>query len=199
MKRRRFLSLAGGAVAAGAVGVAGVAGAFSDGDPEPAEDRSADSEVSLPTATVVRGDLGTEREFRASVTFGDPWTVNTTAAGTVTMSHSAGTVIDFGDHLAKVDDKPLFLAAGTVPLYRELHRVDTRGRDVNGDRLALQEGFDVAQLQAFLIASGHLGDLALEADATFGRQTETAVKAWQRAVGHSPTSRVDSSRGATCR
>lgn len=194
MKRRRFLSLAGGALAAGAVGVAGAAGAFSDDDPESDEERAVRPDVVLPTATVVRGDLGTDREFRASISFGEPWTVNTTTTGTVTASHPAGAVVEFGDHLVKVDDKPLFLAAGTVPLYRELHRVDTRGRDVNGDRLVLLDGFDVAQLQAFLLASGHLGDLELEADAAFGRQTEKAVKAWQRAVGHAPTGRVDSSQ-----
>ena len=194
MKRRRFLTLTGGALAAGAVGVAGAAGAFSDEDADTDADPSARVGDSSATATVVRGDLGTDREFRASISFGDPWTINTIATGTVTMSHPAGTVVDLGDHLVKVDDKPLFLAAGAMPLYRELHRVDTRGRDANGDRLMLQDGFDVAQLQAFLVASGHLVDVELELDATFGRQTEKAVKAWQRAVGHAPTGRVDSSQ-----
>ena len=194
MKRRRFLTIAGGAAAAGAIGVAGVAGAFSadEGDDADAPDPAATER--LPTATIVRGDLGTSREFRASVSFGDPWVVNTTATGTVTSSLPAGSVVDFGETLIKLDDKSLQLAAGTVPLFRELHRVDTRGRDVNGDRLTLQEGFDVAQLQAFLLASGHLGEIELEADARFGKQTEAAVKAWQRAVGHSPTGRIDSSQ-----
>lgn len=197
MNRRRFLTLAGGAVAAGAVGAAGVAGAFSSDADDPGRsdgDRADRTGAALPTATVVRGDLGTEREFRATISFGDPWMVNTAAAGTVTMSRPAGTVVGFGDQLLKVDDKPVFLAAGTVPLYRELHLVDTRGRDANGDRLTLMEGFDVAQLQAFLLASGHLGDVELAADATFGRQTEKAVEAWQRAVGHAATGRVDSSQ-----
>lgn len=194
MRRRRFLSLTGGALAAGAVGLAGASGAFSDDPPQSDADETNTAVATLPTATIVRGDLGTDREFRASISFGEPWTVTTTAAGTVTMSRPAGAVVDFGDHLVTVDDKPLFLGAGTVPLYRELHRVDTGSRDANGDRLELQKGFDVAQLQAFLLGSGHLGDLELEADATFGRQTEAAVKAWQRAVGHSPTGRVDSSQ-----
>ena len=189
MKRRRFLTLAGGALAAGAVGAAGVAGAFSSDDPVERNAPDDAGDTRLPTATIIRGDLGTSREFRATISFGDPWVVNTAAAGTITWALPAGTVVDFGEALIKVDDKPLHLAAGTVPLFRELYRVDTRGKDVNGDRLTLQEGFDVAQLQAFLLASGHLGDVPLEADARFGKQTETAVKAWQRAVGHSPTGR----------
>ncbi len=143
---------------------------------------------------VKRGSLSSEHEFTATVSFGDPWMLNSDATGTVTMRHEAGKVVAPGEELIRVDDRPLVLVAGTMPLYRELHRVDTRGRDINGDRLALLEGRDVEQLQSFLLSEGFGVDDGFEVDGQFGGKTEKAVKDWQETLGRPKTGRVDSSQ-----
>lgn len=145
----------------------------------------------LDKVAVRRGDLSTEREFRAEVSFGDQWVITTAATGTITQQRAVGETVEFGETLLRIDDKPVFLANGTMPTYRELHRVDARARDANGDRLQLVVGLDVTQLQSFLLDAGFDADGNLEIDGQFGGNTEKAVKAWQEAVGLPVTGSVD--------
>ncbi|MEM8705792.1 MAG: peptidoglycan-binding protein [Actinomycetota bacterium] len=190
MDRRQFLFSGAGAVAAGAVGVYALRTEntpSSDATSTESTDRRATS-----TATVTRGDLADEREFRASVSFGDSWMLGIDRQGTVTAPIAAGTVVDFGGELVRIDERPVFLAAGDMPMYRMLEKVDTRRRDENNKRLTLLEGPDVTQLQELLVATGNDADETLEVDGVFGSSTEKAVKAWQTAAGLSPTGRVDS-------
>jgi len=192
MSRRRWTTAAVGTVAVvstiGVVTLAGRADAVSDTDDSTPAPRP------TSTASVGRGDLTTSREFKATVSFGDSWTINTAAHGTVTQHHPVGTVVGFGEELARIDNKPLFLVKGEVPMYRELQKVNTGLRDENGKRLKRQTGADVTQLQTFLIESGYHLDGKLEADGEFANSTRDAVKKWQEAVGLSPTGRVDTSQ-----
>ncbi len=146
------------------------------------------------TATVERGDLSAEREFTAAVSFGDAWPVTTSASGTITQHHGVGAVVGFGETLAHIDQKPLFLGYGVMPMYRELYRVASGSRDQYGNRLDLMNGYDVAHLQSFLLDAGFDAGGELEADGTFGSPTEDAVKAWQKAVGLPVSGRVDNSQ-----
>ncbi|MEM9467498.1 MAG: peptidoglycan-binding domain-containing protein [Actinomycetota bacterium] len=189
MHRRQFLVGGAGAVAAGAIGVYALA---ADGS---ATDAPADPPTPVPrtaTAPVTRGDLADEREFRASVSFGEPWPLGIDRTGTVTAAVAAGAIIEHGDELVRIDERAVFLAEGEMPMYRTLERVDTRQRDENNRRLTLLEGPDVIQLQTFLASAGHDADGRLEIDGVFGSSTEKAAKAWQDANGLSPTGRVDS-------
>lgn len=153
-----------------------------------------DDGAGLQTAEVRRGQLSSEREFKASVSFGDRWAVNTAATGTLTSHRDVGKVVRPGDELVRVDDHPLFLAHGAMPMYRELHKVNTGGRDQYGNRLKRQRGADVLQLQAYLIEGGYDDGEGLDSDAEFGTKTEDAVEAWQEDVGLPVTGRVDSSQ-----
>lgn len=189
MKARRAPVIGAAAMT---VGIGLVAAPWATPSTEPATAQA--EEEPTPTATVARGDLETEREFNATISFGDPWTVTTDAAGIITSRHEAGAVVGNGEELIRVDDKPVFLAQGAMPMYRELAKVDTRVRDQNGDRLRLISGYDVAQLQYFLTEAGFDADGALEVDGTFGATTEQAVEEWQEAVGLPATGRVDSSQ-----
>ncbi|MCP3935682.1 MAG: peptidoglycan-binding protein [Actinomycetia bacterium] len=137
------------------------------------------------------GDLIIDREFRARVSFTDRWSIPTTAVGTVTWHQEENSIVRFGDELIRVDDRPVFLAEGAMPMYRELSKVDTRRRDQNGDRLQLQTGDDVVQLQRFLASAGFDAEGELESDGEFGATTEQAVKDWQDAAGLEVTGRVD--------
>lgn len=193
MKRRRFIV---GAVATATA----AAGAVTATDTWPVDNDAAaatsdsPSTPALETASVRRDRLSSEREFKATVSHGEQWTIGTTAAGIITGSHEAGTEVGFGQWLVRIDDKPLTLAEGVMPLYRELRLVDTAGRDANGNRLTLQSGPDVSQLQAFLLDAGFDAKGKLENDGEFGRNTERAIKAWQESAGLDVTGRVDSSQ-----
>ena len=73
-----------------------------------------------------------DRNFSASISFGDPWAAAERASGIVTGRHEVGTVVEPGEKLVRVDDAPIFLGRGSVPLYRELNLVSTRLRDETG-------------------------------------------------------------------
>lgn len=162
---------------------------------EPAGQQVSNLEGDAPTLVDVRrGDLSTTHEFAASVDFGEPRTLHTEASGTITSDRSAGQVVGHGEELARIDEQPIFLGAGAMPLYRELFKVDTHQKDENGDRLELMSGADVSQLQTFLVAQGFDAKGRLEIDGAFGGITEGAVEAWQKSVGHSPTGRVDTTQ-----
>jgi hypothetical protein len=135
------------------------------------------------TVEVTQGDLTTEDDFTGAVSFGDPWTLPLKPGGVVTGSRPGGTVVGFGEELVWVDNRPVFLAEGTLPLYRELALASPR-----------LTGFDVVQLQAFLLAAGFDDDGRLVADGEFGPATRNAVKDWQDAVGLPVTGQIDGSQ-----
>jgi len=113
------------------------------------------------------------------------------ARGIVTWAPEQDDVLSGGDVAVEIDVRPVMLVDGDVPLYRELRKVGSGERDVAGDKLGLQSGPDVTQLQTFLIDAGFDDDGRLEIGDTFDASTERAVKAWQEAVGHPATGRVD--------
>ena len=189
MNRRAFLVAGAGVVAAGAVGTYGVRA--DSGMPASATNTASWTPA---VATVTRGDLAAVRDFRATISFGDPWPLESAVHGIVTASLPRGAVLGDGDEVVRVDDRPLILAIGTMPMYRTLEKVDTRIRDENNRRRSLLEGDDVLQLQRHLLAAGFDANGSLTADGVFGRRTEEAVEAWQTALGLSVTGRVDSSQ-----
>lgn len=91
----------------------------------------------------------------------------TGGGGTVTGVDSApGSVVSAGDVLFTVDLRPVVVAEGGVPMFRDL------GLRVRGE--------DVAQLQAFLDG---LGFFEGEVDGSFGASTRVAVRRWQNSLG----------------
>lgn len=196
MNRRTFLiSVVAVTLMAGAGTATAATGVLSDGSDGSAADAEPGAALaSVETATVRRGDLTADREFDATVSFGDRLPLPTAAAGTITQQRPVGAVVGFGDTLARIDDKPVFLGQGAMPMYRELSLVDTDAVDENGNRLELVNGFDVAQLQAFLLDAGFDANGWLEVTGTFSKPTENAVKSWQESVGLPVTGRVDSSQ-----
>lgn len=184
MKRGRFL--AGAAVVAASL--AGGTAAFTSQPGATAEDTPTTStSPQRPTAPVVRRDLSEVDTFDATVDHGESWKLTTAAKGTVTWRPEVGTVIEPGGTLIRVDDKPVVLARGEMPMYREI------GRMPGGEKAQLR-GADVAQLQDFLRSLGFDDDGALETDGVFGSVTERAIKAWQTASGLPVTGKVDNSQ-----
>ncbi len=88
------------------------------------------------------------------------------ASGTITSIEVAeGAMVDAGAVLYRVNLRPVVVAQGTVPAFRDL------AEGAVGD--------DVTQLQNFLVAQG----LLREATGTFRGETTAAVRAWQASLG----------------
>jgi peptidoglycan hydrolase-like protein with peptidoglycan-binding domain len=133
-------------------------------------------------------------EVNGTVGYGDTATLLAQADGVVTDAPESGETLRPGDELVRVANRPITLAQGEQPLYRELRRVAGGERDEAGDRLGLQKGADVEQLQRFLLDAGFDDKGRLEADGEFGLSTERAVKVWQRSRGLPATGKVDGSQ-----
>lgn len=122
---------------------------------------------SFTTAAVVPGEVGASLRLNATAA----WTTTPAAAnratGTVTgVTLVDGQVAEAGTVLYTVDLRPVVLAAGAVPAFREL------GPGARGE--------DVAQLQRLLQAAGAYRG---PADGTLGAGTSAAVTAWQKSLG----------------
>ncbi len=141
--------------------------------------------------SVVKRDLTEERSANGSVGFGKISTLPIEASGLVTKAVERNTILTSGDVLVRIANKPVFVADGEQPLYRDLRRVGNGETDAAGDKIGYLKGDDVTQLQQFLIDQGFDDKGRLSADGTFGLSTERAVKAWQRDVGHTATGVVD--------
>lgn len=161
------------------VAVAAAVALSRSAQPPAAVDEIGDSTASgIEFATVATRNLSDSKEFNAAVNFGEEWTLPLSVSGTVTKRNAQGTIIEPGQPIIWVNDRPVILAAGEVPLYRELKRETIRRP---GLKAAPLSGPDVKQLQEFLIAQGHTADGTLEANGIFDRATEKGVKAWQAA------------------
>ena len=119
--------------------------------------------------TVAEGSVGRSLSF-ATVT---EWPLadlgRNAATGTVTsidVETASGATVSSGTVLYSVDLRPVVIAEGAVPSFRDLsYRV---------------EGPDVAQLQGLLASEGLFEG---EVDGVFGRSTRSAVKEWQESMG----------------
>lgn len=169
-------------------------GASLGGDPDPDAAAATAPAGAVETALAERRDLTETQSVSGSVGHGGPKELLIEASGIITDAPAQDAVLRAGDEALRIDDRPVTVAQGTQPLYRELRRVPSSERDAAGDRVGLQTGPDVAQLQRYLLDHGYDDDGRLEADGIFGSQTERAVKAWQRDTGHPATGRVDRSQ-----
>lgn len=96
-------------------------------------------------------------------------------AGTFTWLPSPGALIERGRPLYAIDDRPVPLLHGSVPMYRQI------GVGLSGN--------DIAQLEQNLVALGFAS--ADTADAHFGADDASAVRAWQASLGLPTTGEID--------
>lgn len=116
---------------------------------------------------VAEGTVGRTVPFTATASWTRELVATQTASGTVTrVQVDAGASIEAGDVLYAVDERPVAVAVGQVPAYRDMGP---------GDR-----GEDVAQLQR-LLRDLDLYDGA--DDGRFGAATARAVALWQDDLG----------------
>ncbi|MET0819830.1 MAG: peptidoglycan-binding domain-containing protein [Aeromicrobium sp.] len=104
------------AAAAVATVVGGTAWAVADRRPDGAEKRTA----ARPTVTVERGTVQQEQRLTGRVGHSVPRTITGSGDGIITWLPSAGDTVVRGEQLYRVDDQPVALFHGALPLYREL-------------------------------------------------------------------------------
>ncbi|GIJ45578.1 peptidoglycan-binding protein [Virgisporangium aliadipatigenens] len=168
MGTRRRLLVAGVGVT-GALAAGGAAFGLGGRGRKPVPRQAARS-----TATVRRMTLADSRTFPAEVTYEEQAPLSVRVSGTVTALPAPGTVLNPGDVLCRVDDRPVVLFAGAVPAYRPLR---------SGDK-----GPDVRQLEEGLRALGFAG---FTPDDRFNGATADAVSLWQKRLGVTRTGTVD--------
>lgn len=135
-------------------------------------------ETAIATAPVTRGDVVETESVDGKLTYVGERTIPATANGVVTWVPSEGTTITRGKPLLKVDNKPVTLMYGSLPLYRTLKEGI--------------EGADVKALESNLKALGY-GDY-ITVDKEFTSATARAVKEWQDDLGLAETGTVDASQ-----
>lgn len=127
--------------------------------------------VSVEVST---GTVGRSLPLSAIASWSTVGVVRAPVGGVVTsVDIDPGVPVEEGVRLATVNLVPTFAAIGTVPVFRDLGP---------GAR-----GADVAQLQGFLLRTGH--DPGTQ-DGIFASATTRAVRAWQAAVGSPVTGTV---------
>jgi peptidoglycan hydrolase-like protein with peptidoglycan-binding domain len=143
-------------------------------------DRSSDDPAAVAaapaTAPVERVTLVDRERYDGTLGYDDPRTVAAGAKGTLTALREEGATVKRGQTLLRVDQRPLTLFYGTVPLYRTLQ-----------DGVA--DGTDVKQLEQNLDALGYGDDMTV--DSAFTAATAAAVEAWQEDRGLDQTGAVD--------
>jgi peptidoglycan hydrolase-like protein with peptidoglycan-binding domain len=124
----------------------------------------------LDFAEVVITDLAETSEYEGTLgrLAGDP--VSVRAEGTVTALPEEGATLELGDVVAWVDNRPVVLLYGSLPMWRDL----SEGI----------EGPDVLQLETALTDLGYNeSGSAMTVDETYSSATEAVVESWQEDIG----------------
>jgi peptidoglycan hydrolase-like protein with peptidoglycan-binding domain len=93
-------------------------------------DRTTGEPIPVATATIVRTDMSTVEALPGRLGYGPAVTIKGRGSGTVTWLPKPGTAVRRGEQLYRVDDQPVPLFHGALPLYRTLDRPNMVGRDV---------------------------------------------------------------------
>lgn len=125
-RRRIGYRIAGTAVLAGVVAAAAIG--WSGRHTAPA--RPADRPVGVQGATLVKMDMSTSQTLPGTLGHGTAHTLKGNRDGIVTWLPTPGKSVKRGQQLYRVDDKPVPLFYGGLPLYRTLADRNTVGRDV---------------------------------------------------------------------
>ena len=108
---------------------------------------SQDSEktLELTTVKISKGDLSKKEEYSGTLSQVDKSILNSSITGVVTYLPEEGAIINFGQVLYAVDNKPVILLQGSIPFYRTL--------DLNSD-----DGPDIKQIEEALVDLGYSDD-----------------------------------------
>jgi peptidoglycan hydrolase-like protein with peptidoglycan-binding domain len=158
----------------GAIVAGGVAAAVSDSNGSTASSQGGSTPVA--TAPVVRTTLTTTEQVGGSIGFAGSYTVAAPGGGGVyTWLPGAGQVIRQDQPVYSVNNEPVPLLYGPIPVYRAFSD-------------GMSGGADVGELTRDLIALGY-GD-GLAQSNNYSSATAAAVERWQRARGLPATGEI---------
>jgi len=124
----------------------------------------------VATATVERGTITATESFDGTLDRGKPFTVTSSGEGIITWLAEQGETVRRGDEVYRVNEQPVILLRGVVPMYRDL--------------APGASGADVKQLERNLAELGYDG---FTVDNQSTSSTAGAVRAWQVDIGAQPT------------
>lgn len=125
------------------------------------------------TATVEIGTLAATDSWDGTLDHGRPFTVTSNGEGVITRLAEQGATVKRGDELYRINEQPVTLLYGTVPMYRNLAPGDS--------------GADVKQFETHLAKLGFKG---FTVDTDYTSATAAAVRAWQADIGATQTGTV---------
>jgi peptidoglycan hydrolase-like protein with peptidoglycan-binding domain len=172
-RRRVRNAMIAGVVAVVVAGLAVAAVGLRDGE------SSDPGRSTLPPATarVTRATLTETDTVNGTLGYGDSTTVTARGSGTITWLPAVGSTLERGRTAYTVNNVPMVLLYGRLPLYRPL------GVGVKGP--------DVKELEENLAALGYTG---FTVDEEYTSSTAAAVKRWQKALGWTQTGTVEPSQ-----
>jgi len=92
--------------------------------------RPADQPIAVQTAELVTMDMSTTQSLAGTLGYGTPRPLKGNRDGVVTWLPAPGKTVKRGQQLYRVDDQPVPLFYGGLPLFRSLSERNTVGRDV---------------------------------------------------------------------
>ncbi|RLP77970.1 hypothetical protein D9V32_01165 [Mycetocola tolaasinivorans] len=126
------------------------------------------------TVAAAREDLIERSRGNGQLGYTDPRSVGS-AGGTITRMSDIGTVVERGGELFRVDDLPVNLLIGDLPMWR-------------GFAAGMSDGADVLMLEQNLRDLGYFTDTP---DKKFTARTAQAVSAWQKKLGRPRTGSIE--------
>ena len=117
--------------------------------------------LELTTVAIKQGDLEKKEEYNGTLRQTDRKVLNSPMSGVVTYLPKEGTIINFGEVLFAIDNKPVILVEGSVPFYRTL--------DLNSD-----SGPDILQIEKALVFLGYASE-GFVPDETFDEVTSSML------------------------
>jgi len=117
--------------------------------------------LELTTVVIKQGDLEKKEEYNGTLRQTDRKVLNSPMSGVVTYLPKEGTIINFGEVLFAIDNKPVILVEGSVPFYRTL--------DLNSD-----SGPDILQIEKALVFLGYASEDFVP-DETFDEVTSSML------------------------
>ena len=127
------------------------------------EDSTSSKTLELTTVSIQKGDLAKKEEYNGTLRQTDKKILNSPTNGVVTFLPKEGSIVNFGEVLFIIDNKPVILLQGDTPFYRTL--------DLNSD-----PGVDVKQVEEALVYLGY-ADSTFVPDEVFDEQTSKMLNA----------------------
>lgn len=177
--RRRSLVATAAVLTVAAVAAAAAAGFWAANRGNSTGAAAGDGQPATTTVEATTRTLIDSETVSGTLGYADPRTIKATVgSGTITALPAVGTTIRRGQALYRVNDQPVTLLYGALPLYRDLDDGVTHGADVK-------------QLETNLEILGYDPGTV---DDTFTTTTRDAVKAFQDDLGVDQSGRIAADR-----